>query len=156
MNDAPAENIVLACARLLESPAAAQTLAEIAGVLADAQREIDSANPACSACGRCCLFESAGHRLYVSTGELALLVSSGVPALPAAPLHCPWQVDGKCTARDSRPLGCRVFFCQTDLTEIYEKSHRKIVDIHKKRGVSYFYAEMTSAAGEFHGVFAKK
>src|SRR5262249_11683593 len=44
----------------------------------------------------------------------ALLWADAPP--PVRPLDdgatCPWQdIHGRCTARESRPLGCRIFFC---------------------------------------------
>ncbi|MDD3663368.1 MAG: hypothetical protein PHT84_05930 [Candidatus Pacebacteria bacterium] len=155
MSDPQTDNIVTAVNTALESPSAANFLAEIRQTLADAQTEIDSRCPSCDACGRCCQFDTADHRLYVSTGELAVLLSSS-PKITPQKLRCEWQIDHKCTARDNRPLGCRVFFCKSDLTEIYEIFHRKIVDIHKKYSIAYFYAEMTSAASEFRRDFSKK
>lgn len=155
MNDARADNIVDACAEVLKSPSAADFIGEIQRLLIEAQAKIDSHNPSCAACGRCCMFDIAGHRLYVSTGELALLASTAAPEKPA-PLRCQWQSGGGCVARDTRPLGCRVFYCKTELNEIYEKFHRKIVDTHKKYGVPYFYAEMTIAAEALQQTFAKK
>jgi Fe-S-cluster containining protein len=46
---------------------------------------------------------------------VAALLLADAPA-PSRPLDhgasCPWQdVRGLCTARDARPLGCRVYFC---------------------------------------------
>jgi len=155
MSDRRPENIVDACKETLKSGFAANFLAEIKNTLTDAQQEIDAHNPVCDACGRCCKFDVADHRLYVSTGELALLVSSEAPKTPAN-LRCEWQTDGNCLARNTRPLGCRVFYCKTELSVIYEKFHRKIVDIHKKYGVSYFYAEMTSTVMALRRGFAEK
>src|SRR4051794_28734198 len=38
---------------------------------ASVQREIDARRPRCEISGRCCRFEEYGHRLYVTTIELA-------------------------------------------------------------------------------------
>ncbi|HNX27081.1 MAG TPA: hypothetical protein PKK48_06700 [Phycisphaerae bacterium] len=149
MNDRQPKDIVTAASAALNGESPQKFLAEIQETLVAAQREIDACNPQCDACGRCCLFETAGHRLYVSTGELALLLSGEIPP-KNGPLHCRWQISDRCTVRETRPLGCRVFYCKTDLCDIYEKFHRKLVNIHKKYGISYFYAEMTAAAEEFY------
>src|SRR5688500_5963035 len=45
-------------------------------VYAQLQIEIDARKPKCSASGRCCRFDEFGHRLYVTTMELAAFVSS--------------------------------------------------------------------------------
>lgn len=44
-------------------------------VFAEAAREIESRGPACWASGRCCDFERAGHRLYVTGLEAAYTLS---------------------------------------------------------------------------------
>jgi hypothetical protein len=81
-------------------------------------RELDEAlaelGPTCELSGRCCRFEEYGHVLFISMPEALVLVADA-PA-PVRPLDagetCPWQdLGGRCTARDSRPLGCRIFFC---------------------------------------------
>jgi Fe-S-cluster containining protein len=70
--------------------------------------------PVCRLSGRCCRFAEFDHTLFVSAPEAALLLADA-PA-PARPLDggatCPWQdPNGQCTARDVRPLGCRVYYC---------------------------------------------
>src|SRR5438874_1280896 len=40
-------------------------------VYRDLQQEIDIRKPVCKTSGRCCRFEEFGHRLYVTTMELA-------------------------------------------------------------------------------------
>ncbi|WP_337175491.1 hypothetical protein [Paludisphaera sp.] len=81
-------------------------------------RELDAAvaeaAPVCALSGRCCRFEEYGHTLFLSAPEAALLLADAPP--PSRPLDdgqtCPWQDHaGRCTAREARPLGCRVYFC---------------------------------------------
>ena len=76
--------------------------------------EVGRLGPVCRLSGRCCRFEEFGHTLFLSAAEAALLVADG--PTPARPLDegatCPWQnAQGHCTARDARPLGCRVYYC---------------------------------------------
>lgn len=76
--------------------------------------DIDRLGPSCALSGRCCRFAEYGHTLFVSAPEFALLLADAPP--PVRPLDggltCPWQDDlGRCTARDARPLGCRVYYC---------------------------------------------
>jgi hypothetical protein len=76
--------------------------------------EIRRLGPRCEISGRCCRFEEYGHTLFLSAPEAALLVAEAPP--PSRPLDdgstCPWQdTRGRCTARDARPLGCRVYHC---------------------------------------------
>ena len=76
--------------------------------------EIARLSPVCRLSGRCCRFQEYGHTLFLSAAEASVLVADAPP--PARPLDdgafCPWQDErGQCTARDARPLGCRVYFC---------------------------------------------
>jgi len=128
----------------------------IAG-LRETYRQVDldvgRQNTSCRACGDCCRFDRTDHRLYVSTGELALLTAAA-PAGPRSvqPLHCPYQDADRCRARDRRPLGCRVFFCDEDLQawsrDSYERFHRLIRRLHDEARLPYAYIEMTAGAAE--------
>ena len=80
----------------------------------DLDAEVAGLGPACALSGRCCRFAEYGHTLFLSAPEAALLLADA-PA-PARLLDdgetCPWQdAAGRCTAREARPLGCRVYFC---------------------------------------------
>src|SRR5687768_5000187 len=114
MSEALEQHVLTASARLDVRDA-------VARVYADLQTEIDARRPICSASGRCCRFEEYGHRLYVTTLELAafvnqLPVASGrspekptsLPLLATAS-SCPFQVDGLCSVHAIRPFGCRMF-----------------------------------------------
>jgi hypothetical protein len=58
---------------------------------------------------------------------------------------CPYQVGGLCTAREGRPLGCRIYFCDENAqewqNEVYEKYHARLRGVHEKFGVPYRYVE---------------
>jgi hypothetical protein len=88
------------------------------GELRALYQELDLAvarlGPVCELSGRCCRFKDYGHTLFVSAIEAELLVDEA--PTPQRPLDdgetCPWQDQrGHCTARDARPLGCRVYYC---------------------------------------------
>jgi len=75
---------------------------------------VAAAGPVCLVSGLCCRFEEYGHTLFASAPEIAVLLADAPP--PSRPLDegatCPWQDgQGRCTAREARPLGCRVYFC---------------------------------------------
>ena len=82
---------------LRESVRAAAVRADVSAavgrVYADVQAAIDERKPPCAISGRCCRFEEYGHRLYVTTLELAAFVRE----LNAAPdpswdgTGCPFQ-----------------------------------------------------------------
>lgn len=107
-------------------------------VYAHVAREIASRGPACWASGRCCNFDRAGHRLYVTGLEAAYCVvelarPAPVPAPTARPTptpslalpvlsvqgvraarargDCPFLARNVCTVHAIKPLGCRVYFC---------------------------------------------
>ncbi len=140
----------------------------VAAVLADAEADIAARKPVCLASGKCCKFESYGHRLYVTAAELLhfanleprnpkLETSSTAVSLPqffAAPITqgCPYQIDGLCTAREARPLGCRIYFCdenaQSWQSEVYEKYHARLRGIHEQFGLPYRYLEWRAGLRE--------
>jgi len=127
--------------------------AQARGPLAILYKELDAAvaemGPVCQLSGRCCRFEEYGHTLFLSAPEAAVLIADA-PA-PGRPLDegqtCPWQDgQGRCTARDARPLGCRVYFCDPRfddhaprLTERFLARLRAIVDA---EGWSWGYAPL--------------
>ncbi|MFP3937797.1 MAG: hypothetical protein ACLFVW_05605 [Phycisphaerae bacterium] len=120
-------------------------------VYARADAELARHAPVCRACGQCCRFAKAGHRLLVSPLELAVLTEASPEKLPVEPGICPYQHNGLCTARERRPLGCRVFFCQAPLEEcsrLYELYHRNIRRLHAERQLAYVYAELTIALSQ--------
>jgi len=130
-------------------------LAELQKILDDTDSSVSKLKPVCKACGNCCHFAEMPHRLYASTGEIALLVMD-TPPIQCPPLLCPYQQGDSCTNRKSRPLGCRTFFCKklqetpitTSLQDIYENSHRKITKLHSQHGICYQYHELTTGCAE--------
>ena len=87
---------------------------EIQEIDAALDAEVARLAPVCQISGRCCRFVEYDHTLFLSAPELAILLHDAPP--PARPLDdgatCPWQDEqGRCTAREARPLGCRVYFC---------------------------------------------
>jgi Fe-S-cluster containining protein len=116
-------------------------------------RELDAdvarLGPRCEISGRCCRFEEYGHTLFASAPEIALLLADGPP--PCRPLDegasCPWQgPNGRCTARDARPMGCRVYFCdpayQAALPEIAEASIARLKRLVDDLGLPWDYAPL--------------
>lgn len=93
----------------------------------DLDAEIQAASPRCDASGRCCRFTEYGHTLFLSELEAELLLEPGIPPGKSVDRHtCPYQRNNLCMARDRRPLGCRVYFCdprfadrQVELSEAY-------------------------------------
>ncbi len=113
--------------------------------------------PVCRNRGVCCRFESFGHRLYVTTAELAYFVWGRrddwrTPGARGDGGACPYQIGGLCTARQHRPLGCRIFFCdptsQDWQPEAYEHHLARLKRIEADLGMDYRYMEWLSALRE--------
>jgi hypothetical protein len=103
------------------SPPTSSTISEpshhreaIRALYAELDRAVAALGPICELSGRCCRFAEYGHTLFVSAPEVALLLADApapVRALDGGE-SCPWQDShGRCSAREARPLGCRVYFC---------------------------------------------
>jgi Fe-S-cluster containining protein len=126
-------------------------------VYAELQKQIDLRRPLCVLSGRCCRFEEFGHRLYVTTLELAtflhdlrLLRSSQPPILPSSdPTSCPFQLNKLCSVHTIRPFGCRLFFCDSTSTDWqhdqYQLFHTRLRQLHDDLQVPYFYLEWRQA-----------
>jgi len=122
-------------------------------VYAELQNEIDARRPVCNASGRCCRFEEFGHRLYVTTLELAAFVAGLGEASRAERewdgTGCPFQVAKLCSVHTIRPFGCRMFFCDATATawqnERYERFHAELKRLHERLNVPYLYVEWRTA-----------
>jgi len=113
--------------------------------------EIARQKPLCVMSGRCCHFETYGHRLYVTTLELAAFVSQydKVTKDKWNGQGCPFQVSRMCGVHASRPFGCRVYFCDMNSDawqrEVYERFHVRIKRLHESLAIPYFYVEWRDA-----------
>jgi Fe-S-cluster containining protein len=128
--------------------------------------QIEERKPKCDASGRCCRFEEYGHRLFVTTIELATFLASALegeaPAEPKPRISsslalqvmtdaegCPYQVEGLCSVHSVRPFGCRIFFCDPSAQDWqkqrYEMFHAELMRLHEQFGISYFYVEWREA-----------
>jgi Fe-S-cluster containining protein len=126
---------------------------------AEVQEQIERRKPACSASGRCCRFEEYGHRLYVTTLELAAFVrdledNPGMFARFYDPAGwggkgCLFQQAKLCGVHGIRPFGCRIFFCDETAEqwqrEQYEAFHGKLKRMHGELEVDYYYVEWREA-----------
>ncbi|MCA9000936.1 MAG: YkgJ family cysteine cluster protein [Planctomycetes bacterium] len=84
----------------------------LAALYDELQKEIDAIGPACAMSGLCCRFEEAGHELFAGALETDYARTMHPdPPEPEAPGRCPYHVQGRCTAREGRPLACRTYFC---------------------------------------------
>jgi Fe-S-cluster containining protein len=127
---------------------------------ADVQRQIDLRRPLCVVSGRCCRFEEFGHRLFVTTIELAAFLHELERSRKERPISgaqwdgsgCPFQVNKLCGVHTIRPFGCRMFFCDATATiwqnETYERFHAELKLLHETLDVPYRYLEWRAALRE--------
>jgi Fe-S-cluster containining protein len=114
-------------------------------------REVDAAvrvaGPVCVASGRCCRFKEYGHTLFLSNLEAEVLLADA-PAYeqPVTADFCPFQKDNLCTAREPRPLGCRIYFCdpnyQDTANRISEESIRRLKELANEFQLDWQYAPL--------------
>jgi hypothetical protein len=114
---------------------------------AEVDRQVAAAGPVCVASGRCCRFKEYGHVLFLSNLEAEVLLSAAPPyETPVSADFCPFQKENLCTAREPRPLGCRVYYCdptyQETAKEITEKYLRRLKDLAVEHGVDWTYAPL--------------
>jgi Fe-S-cluster containining protein len=134
--------------------------AELEAVYAMVADQIEARGPACWASGRCCNFDAAGHRLYVTGLEAAYTVARLEPsqaltqeALDAARAcgGCPFQQANLCGVHSIKPMGCRVYFCDESAQQwqhdVSERAMAMIRSIHERHGVEYVYAEWRALLG---------
>ena len=113
----------------------------------EVDRAVAAAGPVCVASGRCCRFKEYGHVLYLTNLEAEVLLA-GAPLYerPVTPDFCPFQEENLCTAREPRPLGCRVYYCDPAYQEtgnrITEKYLRRLKDLALTQGIEYRYAPL--------------
>jgi len=131
----------------------------VEAVYSDLTAEVEKRRPVCVLSGRCCRFEEYGHRLFVTTMELAAFIHgfenlSKQGALTESIANwngvgCPFQVAKMCGVHAIRPFGCRIFFCDETSTqwqnEAYEVFHARLKRLHEELAVPYFYVEWREA-----------
>lgn len=137
---------------VLEAAGRQEVLNAVGELYARVQAEIERRRPVCAISGRCCRFEEYGHRLYVTTIELARFVHDLAPVPSRAGWDgtgCPFQKSKLCTVHARRPFGCRMFFCDATSTDwqnaAYEQFHAELKQCHEQLKVPYFYVEWREA-----------
>jgi len=113
----------------------------------EVDREVAAAGPVCIASGRCCRFKEFGHVLFLTNLEAEVLLHSAPPYEPGVtPDFCPFQKDNLCTAREPRPLSCRVYYCDPTYQEtgnrLTETYLHRLKELAEANGVDYLYAPL--------------
>lgn len=108
---------------------------------------VAAAGPVCVASGRCCRFKEHGHVLFVSNLEAEVLLEQAPPHdKPVSADFCPFQKDKLCTAREPRPLGCRIYYCDPAYQDtgncLTETALHQLKDLAREFGVEWLYAPL--------------
>ncbi|MCE9560991.1 MAG: hypothetical protein K8U57_02945 [Planctomycetes bacterium] len=119
----------------------------VLAIYAEADAAVAAAGPRCDASGRCCRFTEYDHTLFISHFEAEILLETAPPySQPVTRDGCPFQVNGLCTARDARPLGCRIYFCDPTYTDrmidITETAIAKLKAIANEHDTGWNYAPL--------------
>jgi Fe-S-cluster containining protein len=120
---------------------------EVLELYKEVDQAVAAAGPVCVASGRCCRFKEYGHVLFVSNLEAEVLLA-GAPAYeqPVSADFCPFQKENLCTAREPRPLACRVYYCdpayQETAQRISEEYLQRLKTLADKHGVAWRYAPL--------------
>lgn len=114
----------------------------------DLAQDIAQRAPVCDLSGRCCRFKEYGHRLYISRPEAELLLQNGLPeGAQVNDAGCPFQIGQLCTARELRPFGCRVYFCDPKYAgqaeELTEEYLARLKSLHASTNTPWDYAELS-------------
>lgn len=118
-------------------------------VYRDLDAEVAALAPVCQVSGRCCRFVEYDHTLFVSAPEFAILLADAPE--PSRPVDdgatCPWQdARGRCTAREARPLGCRVYFCDPKYAphgpDVAEAAIGRLKALVEEMGLPWDYAPL--------------
>ena len=109
---------------------------------------IKSSNNQCDACGKCCNFDSFGHKLFITSPELLYFRQNIKNLNPMLKQQCPYLENGKCSARNHRFAGCRIFFCKSDKdmqNRLSEESIEKFKSLCDKFDFPYRYIDLATA-----------
>ena len=110
-------------------------------------QEIKKLPQPCEACGQCCNFGKAGHRLYASALEFMYLLDKYLVTDNCNEDICPFLKNNKCSVRDRRMLGCRSYFClhsaqdKIKAENIYEKNLSILKKLHLKYNIDWHYQD---------------
>jgi Fe-S-cluster containining protein len=120
--------------------------AQLDTLYAELDAELAEIDALCRASGDCCDFPAAGHRLYTSRLEADRFVR-GVDLTGWDPQSglCPAWKDRRCTAREHRPTGCRVYYCDADkeelLQQVMERYLTQLKWLHERHELPWDYRD---------------
>ncbi|VTS07137.1 Uncharacterized protein OS=Singulisphaera acidiphila (strain ATCC BAA-1392 / DSM 18658 / VKM B-2454 / MOB10) GN=Sinac_3715 PE=4 SV=1 [Tuwongella immobilis] len=114
---------------------------------AEIDATIAAISPRCDASGKCCRFEEVGHVLFLSSFEAEILLEQAPPySQPVDSGNCPFQKRKLCTAREPRPLGCRIYYCdptyQETSNDLTEMAIQRLKSLAQAHGLDWEYAPL--------------
>lgn len=120
---------------------------QVLALYQEVDRAVAAAGPVCVASGRCCRFKEYGHVLFLSNLEADVLLANAPPyEQPVSSDFCPFQKENLCTAREPRPLGCRIYYCDPSYQEtgqrLTEEYVRRLKDLADEHGLEWRYAPL--------------
>jgi Fe-S-cluster containining protein len=126
------------------TPAVVELRDALLALYDDLGADVAKAAPVCDLSGRCCRFKEYGHTLFVSRPEADLLLEQGLPENAVVDeAGCPFQIKGLCTARERRPLGCRIYYCDPAYAGVgealTERYLTRLKQLHDEAGESWEY-----------------
>ncbi len=127
---------------------------EIIEQVASLYRRLDAVVAAdatmCHKCGRCCHFGEFGHRLFVTTVEVAyFLAGVGRHGLRGPQTDCcPYQQATRCTVRPWRPAACRIFSCESKQPDANDRPLDELRALHTSNCVPYAYVDWISCLND--------
>ncbi len=112
-------------------------------------KNLSSIPQPCTGCGQCCNFSEAEHRLYGSSLELAMLLDKAGEKTKERD-QCPYQIEGKCSVREVRLIGCRTYYRlhnkgdQEKAEAFYEQALNAVKELLSQEGLSWEYKDLMS------------
>ncbi|MCH2571528.1 MAG: hypothetical protein MK103_09180 [Planctomycetes bacterium] len=127
---------------------------ELVQLYSDLECDIQKAGPICELSGRCCRFDEYGHTLFLSNIEAELFFSCPPKqAIAEDENRCPYQEGTLCTARENRPLGCRIFFCdpsyQQKASELSEEYLGRLKSLATQYDEPWQYAPLKQMVNQY-------
>jgi len=168
------DHTLLPVQAIRKSAGCARLIAAMEAFYEELDGRIAARLPVCRNRGDCCRFASFGHRLFVTSVELAYFHAQHMKHSPGVrsrtdgstplslplfddhrPNLCPYHQHGRCHARKARPVGCRVFFCESQSQgwqgELSEWALEQLKPLHEEFGVPYTYSEWLAALNALAG-----
>ena len=113
----------------------------------DLDEDLQKLENPCTACGNCCNFKLAEHRLYISSLEFEWLNEKYKSDKDIADDICPFMREQKCTVRDRRMIGCRTYFRlhtqknKESAEGLYEKYLNLLKEKYQQKKISWQYMD---------------